>query len=417
MDVLADSSSAHSILKRFLCSDWMSGNLRGIINAFVLGGFMKEFELNINEALEDCPQNDSESTEENDLVIDLADDEDLYGKLTYCKCKCEFFNECRANKEFCVKAIFAQVLRTLSPRSEYVVRSLYGINCKGKKNINELAEEWHITCERIIQIRDLALKRLRGPGISRAPLRSIDMRWVLLSVDKTPYLDLWKDAFNETRSRDVLYEDFLEEYCNKKREDIEKIQQQIDRAEWLKKKIYAQHNITDDNTLTDCCFGDKYEGEILECDLKVGEIRHWNGGEVYKLCNYNKILFEEVISVLLSNNVFLSDYPANTNVQIYFKKVYNEYSTKRRKEALSIPIDELCFSVRTYNCLKRAGITIVEDLILRTEDEVKQIRNMGTKSLDEIKECLASYELCLLGAKLPSAISSYNSFDNKKMKY
>lgn len=55
--------------------------------------------------------------------------------------------------------------------------------------------------------------------------------------------------------------------------------------------------------------------------------------------------------------------------------------------------------------------------ILRTEDEVKQIRNMGTKSLDEIKECLASYELCLLGTKLPSAISSYNSFDNKKLKY
>ena len=71
-----------------------------------------------------------------------------------------------------------------------------------------------------------------------------------------------------------------------KNKEIEKIQQQIDRAELQKKKINAQHNITADTTITDCCFGDKYDGETFECELKVGEIRHWNGSEVYRLCNY-----------------------------------------------------------------------------------------------------------------------------------
>ena len=61
-----------------------------------------------------------------------------------------------------------------------------------------------------------------------------------------------------------------------------------------------------------------------------------------------------------------------------------------KAKALSIPIEELDLTVRSYNCLKRAGINTIEDLINRTENEMYKIRNLGLKSFDEIKAILES---------------------------
>lgn len=54
------------------------------------------------------------------------------------------------------------------------------------------------------------------------------------------------------------------------------------------------------------------------------------------------------------------------------------------EKVLEMTIEELDFSVRTYNCLVRAGILTVEDLISRTESEMIKVRNLGRKSLEEI---------------------------------
>ena len=53
-----------------------------------------------------------------------------------------------------------------------------------------------------------------------------------------------------------------------------------------------------------------------------------------------------------------------------------------------MPIEELDLTVRSYNCLKRAGIENVDELTQRTEDEMLRIRNLGKKSFKEIKEKL-----------------------------
>ena len=53
-------------------------------------------------------------------------------------------------------------------------------------------------------------------------------------------------------------------------------------------------------------------------------------------------------------------------------------------------IEELDLSVRSFNCLKRAGINTVEDLIGKTEDDMMKVRNLGRKSLDEVVAKLAS---------------------------
>jgi DNA-directed RNA polymerase subunit alpha len=60
-----------------------------------------------------------------------------------------------------------------------------------------------------------------------------------------------------------------------------------------------------------------------------------------------------------------------------------------------IPVDELDLSVRSYNCLKRAGIGKISELLQKTEDEIMNMRNLGKKSVDEIKEKLAERNLSL----------------------
>ncbi|HHV78032.1 MAG TPA: DNA-directed RNA polymerase subunit alpha [Firmicutes bacterium] len=62
---------------------------------------------------------------------------------------------------------------------------------------------------------------------------------------------------------------------------------------------------------------------------------------------------------------------------------------------LEMPIDELDLSVRSYNCLKRAGINTVGELVEKTDEEMIKVRNLGKKSLEEVKQKLAALGLSL----------------------
>ena len=54
-------------------------------------------------------------------------------------------------------------------------------------------------------------------------------------------------------------------------------------------------------------------------------------------------------------------------------------------------IEDMDLSVRSYNCLKRAGIHTIEDLTKKAEDDMLKVRNLGRKSLDEVIAKLRSY--------------------------
>ena len=58
-------------------------------------------------------------------------------------------------------------------------------------------------------------------------------------------------------------------------------------------------------------------------------------------------------------------------------------------------IEELDLSVRSYNCLKRANINTVADLTEKTEDDMMKVRNLGRKSLEEVKKKLQELDLSL----------------------
>lgn len=71
-------------------------------------------------------------------------------------------------------------------------------------------------------------------------------------------------------------------------------------------------------------------------------------------------------------------------------KLVKEESKAEEKEIPEMLIEELDLSVRSNNCLKRAGISTVKELTQKSEDEMMRVRNLGKKSLKEVKEKLAS---------------------------
>jgi DNA-directed RNA polymerase subunit alpha len=77
------------------------------------------------------------------------------------------------------------------------------------------------------------------------------------------------------------------------------------------------------------------------------------------------------------------------------KSTVVEKPTDQRDKVLELTIEELDLSVRSFNCLKRANINTVEDLISKTEDEMMKVRNLGRKSLEEVINKLAMMGLTL----------------------
>lgn len=84
----------------------------------------------------------------------------------------------------------------------------------------------------------------------------------------------------------------------------------------------------------------------------------------------------------------LSDNARNTEIMV-------EKEEGKKEKVLELSIEELDLSVRSYNCLKRAGINTVEDLANKTEEDMMKVRNLGRKSLEEVLNKMAELGLAL----------------------
>ena len=93
-------------------------------------------------------------------------------------------------------------------------------------------------------------------------------------------------------------------------------------------------------------------------------------------------LAAKILTEHLAMFVNLTEEAQNTQVMVEKEETHKE-------KMLDKTIEELDLSVRSYNCLKRAGIETVKDLTERTENDMMKVRNLGQKSLEEIKEKLA----------------------------
>ncbi len=72
-----------------------------------------------------------------------------------------------------------------------------------------------------------------------------------------------------------------------------------------------------------------------------------------------------------------------------------EKEEDQKEKVLEMTIEELDLSVRSYNCLKRAGINTVQELITKTEEDMMKVRNLGRKSLEEVQTKLDELDLAL----------------------
>ena len=76
--------------------------------------------------------------------------------------------------------------------------------------------------------------------------------------------------------------------------------------------------------------------------------------------------------------------------EAYHTEIMVEKDDNGKEKILEMTIEELDLSVRSFNCLKRAGINTVEDLISKSEEEMMKVRNLGKKSLEEVISKLQS---------------------------
>ena len=94
-------------------------------------------------------------------------------------------------------------------------------------------------------------------------------------------------------------------------------------------------------------------------------------------------LAAKVLTDHLTLFVDLSDKGKSTEIMV-------EKDDKGKEKVLEMTIEELDLSVRSFNCLKRAGINTVEDLLSKSEEDMMKVRNLGRKSLEEVIWKLAS---------------------------
>ena len=119
-------------------------------------------------------------------------------------------------------------------------------------------------------------------------------------------------------------------------------------------------------------------GENVKYDSCVMEI--WTDGSI----NQQKAL--ALAAKILIDHL---DIVANINDEVMnMENVMKQGNTESTNKGTQMMIEDLDLSVRSYNCLKRAGIATVEELTQKTEEEMMRVRNLGKKSLKEVKDKL-----------------------------
>ena len=96
----------------------------------------------------------------------------------------------------------------------------------------------------------------------------------------------------------------------------------------------------------------------------------------------------KILTEYLGQFVGLADNVGNVEIMVAKEDA-------KKEKILEITIEELDLSVRSYNCLKRAGINTIEELIKKNEEEMMKVRNLGRKSLEEVQQKLAALGLSL----------------------
>jgi len=127
-------------------------------------------------------------------------------------------------------------------------------------------------------------------------------------------------------------------------------------------------------------------------DTRVGQNENYDK-LIMEISTNGSITPEEAIALAAKILVEHFNIVADLNAISDFSGLMQEKKVDTITKTLETPIEEVEFSVRAYNCLKRAGIHTVQDLVDKREVEVTKIRNLGKKSLKEVLDKVADLGL------------------------
>ncbi|WP_432667288.1 DNA-directed RNA polymerase subunit alpha [Wukongibacter baidiensis] len=125
-------------------------------------------------------------------------------------------------------------------------------------------------------------------------------------------------------------------------------------------------------------------GQVTDYDRLTLEV--WTDGSIKP--DEAASLGAKIMNEHLNLFITLTDHIDDVEIMV-------EKEEDKKEKVLEMTIEELDLSVRSYNCLKRAGINTVEELTQRSEEDMMKVRNLGKKSLEEVKHKLADLTLGL----------------------
>ena len=125
-------------------------------------------------------------------------------------------------------------------------------------------------------------------------------------------------------------------------------------------------------------------GQVTDFDKLVLEV--WTDGTIKpdEAISFGAKILSEHLKLFIT----LTEHVGNVEIMV-------EKEEDKKEKVLEMTIEELDLSVRSFNCLKRAGINTVEELTQRTEEDMMKVRNLGKKSLEEVQQKLEALGLSL----------------------
>lgn len=125
-------------------------------------------------------------------------------------------------------------------------------------------------------------------------------------------------------------------------------------------------------------------GQITDYDKLILEV--WTNGTMD--ADEATSLGAKILTEHLNLFIGLTDHVNDVEIMV-------EKEEDQKEKVLEMTVEELDLSVRSYNCLKRAGINTVDELTQKTEEDMMKVRNLGKKSLEEVQNKLAELDLSL----------------------
>ena len=290
-----------------------------------------------------------------------------------------------------------EMLETLTDLERRILTDRYGLEDGTSKSLDEVGKERNVTKERIRQVEVKGLRKLRNR------MRS-----------KKIFIDLDEEAMDEIYNSNAIFtpdEEYKDIPCNldfegvkhgleKRAKERKKIENRKKQEEWAKLSEKEKQGFIDIEKLD-------LSVRAYTCLKRaginnVGDIQKMTKEELQRIRNLGLKTSEEVLTKLESLGIHMREDGEKIEIENSHEIIkatdveekendINSLADKKRKMEYieQIPsketkIEELGLSIRAYNCLKRAGINNISDILKIKKEELQRTRNLGFKAFEEI---------------------------------